>query len=556
MEVPQATSGHVRAWTLRASTLLLLLAPLALLLAALGLVFVYQNPGWLKWLWISLAICWALGFLLYRLASRHLGSPWRTDEAMRIQWTDHDHEAWRLVVAFADEHQQAAAARFLEPQLYWETTEQLAQTVARHYHPQAEDALESLTIPEILTAAELAISDVRRFVELNVPGSHLLTIRWLQRAPRLARFWNRVRPFYYAASLLWQPATFLARTATQESLVTPMMEAFKIDSMTGLYRTFVLQLGKYLIELNSHRLKVGPDRWRELMQAVPPSDHTRTGRSEPRPQPTEAPEDALPHSAMPPAPLQIVLAGQVKSGKSSLINALMGDQRAAVDVLPLTDTIQQYTLHRAGVEAPLILLDTVGYAHEGARADRVDETMQAVCQSAMVILVMNACEPAREPDRALLDSMEAWYREHPQRRRPPTLVVLTHVDRLSPQLEWSPPYDGWVHPHPTRPKERNIREAVTYIQELLGPRVAGIVPACTDGESGRVYGIDQWVVPAILNLLPQARAKHLLDVLYDQRDIGRLSRLTTQLWNAASTLAKQHFCGLDTVLSQPPQTRP
>ncbi len=155
-----------------------------------------------------------------------------------------------------------------------------------------------------------------------------------------------------------------------------------------------------------------------------------------------------------------------------------------------------------GTPAPLILLDTVGYAHEGLKADRVEETMRAVCASAMALLVMNACDPARQPDCQFLQTMEIWFTAHPERRRPPVLVVLTHIDRLSPTLEWSPPYDGWVQPRPRRPKEKNIRAAVEAIQELMQHRVDGIVPACTDMDHGRVYGVTEWIVPALSESTP------------------------------------------------------
>ncbi len=261
-----------------------------------------------------------------------------------------------------------------------------------------------------------------------------------------------------------------------------------------------MQLGKYLIELNSHRLKVGPERWRALMDAESDAPaHVAT-----------AAEPASAAERHAPATLQIALVGQVKSGKSSLVNALIGRQQAAVDILPLTDCINQYTLHPGGTNAQLTLLDTVGYAHEGLKADRVEETMRVVCDSAMSILVMNACEPAREPDCAFLRTMETWFAEHPERRPPPVLAVLTHIDRLSPSLEWSPPYDGWMRPKPRRAKEKTIREAVLVTQELLGSRIAGIVPACTRADETPPYGIDQWVVPALIHLLPQAKAKHLV----------------------------------------------
>src|SRR5262249_26245415 len=62
------------------------------------------------------------------------------------------------------------------------------------------------------------------------------------------------------------------------------------------------------------------------------------------------------------------------------------------------------------------------------------------------------------------------------------LAVLTHIDLLSPAMEWSPPYD-WQSPK--RPKEVQMREAVAAAREQLGDLVAGGVPPCgAPGEGG------------------------------------------------------------------------
>ncbi len=556
MEVHPAIRPITLKRTLRASVGALLLAPFVLILLASGVVFLWENPWLLRWLWIPIPICWFIALLLFRMAKRRYGPIWRPSTEILPHWTDQDREAWRQVTVFADTSQPESIDQFFNADLYLETTQQLAEQLAVHYHPNAKDAIDNLTIPEILTAAELAISDLRRFVEQNVPGSHLMTVRWLRRAPQVTNAWQQIRPLYFVASAFWRPWAILSRTAADGAVVNPVMEEVKKEGMAGLYRVFVLQLGKYLIELNSHRLKVGPDRWRELMQPESQGNdragETAGDRAEPAKANRRAARRGKAAQGESSEDLRIALVGQVKAGKSSLVNALIGQQEAAVDILPLTDTIRQYSLHPERVNAQLTLLDTVGYAHEGLKSDRVDETMRAVCESAMAVLVMNACNPAREPDSALLRTMESWFQQHPQRRRPPILVVLTHIDQLAPSLEWSPPYDGWVRAQSKRPKERSIHDAVIAVQQLLGQRVDGVVPACTDMDHDRVYGIDQWIVPGILNLLPQAKAKQLLDVLYNQRDQGRATQLMTQLWNAASTLAKYQFCGIDTLLPEPP----
>jgi hypothetical protein len=116
---------------------------------------------------------------------------------------------------------------------------------------------------------------------------------------------------------------------------------------------------------------------------------------------------------------------------------------------------------------------------------------------------------------------------------PPVLAVVTHIDLLSPAMEWAPPYD-WVHPQ--RPKENAIREAMSAAHDQLGDRVAGIVPAC--GAKGRVYGIDEAVLPAILDRLGDARGVALLRCLRDEADAGKVRRVFDQLAALGKEAAK------------------
>jgi 50S ribosome-binding GTPase len=56
----------------------------------------------------------------------------------------------------------------------------------------------------------------------------------------------------------------------------------------------------------------------------------------------------------------LLVAGQVKAGKSSLINALFGELQAATDVLACTSNIIPYRLERNGTDLALVL-DSPGY---------------------------------------------------------------------------------------------------------------------------------------------------------------------------------------------------
>ena len=69
--------------------------------------------------------------------------------------------------------------------------------------------------------------------------------------------------------------------------------------------------------------------------------------------------------------MTVTVCGQVKQGKSSLINSLLGEQRARTDVLPATNEITRYELQPEGIPTRLVLLDTVGLVLIGIVVARI-----------------------------------------------------------------------------------------------------------------------------------------------------------------------------------------
>src|SRR5205823_12790506 len=130
----------------------------------------------------------------------------------------------------------------------------------------------------------------------------------------------------------------------------------------------------------------------------------------------------------------VTLFGQVKVGKSSLVNGFLGEQRAFADVLPATKESARYELQPPGVPTRLVLVDTVGYAHTGPRVDQLKATQQAAEQSDLLLLVLHARNPGRQADLQMLKDLRKWFADHPELKRPPILAVLTHIDLLSPAM--------------------------------------------------------------------------------------------------------------------------
>ena len=83
----------------------------------------------------------------------------------------------------------------------------------------------------------------------------------------------------------------------------------------------------------------------------------------------------------------------------------------------------------------------------------------------MVLWVAAATRAARDRDRAALKAIRERFAAQPNRRRPPMLLVLTHIDALRPFQDWAPPYDLEAG---TREKARSIRAAAEAAGEELG----------------------------------------------------------------------------------------
>jgi predicted GTPase len=214
----------------------------------------------------------------------------------------------------------------------------------------------------------------------------------------------------------------------------------------------------------------------------------------------------------------------VKAGKSSFVNALLGEERARTAVVPMTSEITRYELQAEGAPARLVVLDTVGYGHAGPGPDQLKATQQAARQSDLLVLVLHATSPGRQADVEMLRALHSWLAAQPGLKAPPILAVLTHIDLLSPKMEWAPPYN-WQKPE--RLKEQMIDQAVATVREQLGDFLAGVVPVCA--APGKVYGVEEWFLPALAALLDEARAVAFLRCLKAEADTAKVRKVFHQL---------------------------
>jgi predicted GTPase len=504
----------------------ILVAAPVLIMAGVGSYFLWQRGlGFIFW-W-PMAACMMLGYVLgwYWQRKKQLLRP--VDFTPPLTWTDRDRKGWELVQARAAQAAQLDPAKLSELPIYVDTARELALELARFYHPHASDPVAALTIPEILAVIELAAHDLAEMVDEYLPGGHLLTVNDWRRARQATEWYQTANKLYWLISAVFSPVNTGMRYLTSKVGVSRPLQMLQDNLIAWFYTAYVHRLGTYLIELNSGRLRVGARRYQELHAAWKSDQQSPTG------------EQAVPGPAPPPADaaeqvqrITLTVMGQVKAGKSSFINALLGEQRATTDVLPTTAEVTRYELQPQGIPTRLILLDTVGYAHTGPREDQLRATEEAAQQSDLLILVLHARNPARQADLEMLTRLRQWFVKHHELKPPPILGIMTHIDLLSPAMEWAPPYD-WTQPQ--RPKEQQIRESWTALREQLGEYLVGIVPLCT--APGKVYGIDDWFIPTLAELLDEAHAVALLRCIRAEANTAKVRKVFRQILKAGTQAA-------------------
>ncbi|MDD6891365.1 MAG: [FeFe] hydrogenase H-cluster maturation GTPase HydF [Bacteroidales bacterium] len=144
--------------------------------------------------------------------------------------------------------------------------------------------------------------------------------------------------------------------------------------------------------------------------------------------------------------LHIALFGKRNSGKSSLINALTGQQTALVSAVAGTTTDPVYKpmeLHGIG---PCVFIDTAGFDDEGELGrQRVEKTRHALQQAEMAIMVCTGTDIG--PERAWADEL--------RRRGTPVVWVLNKTDELARPEESARAIEEQVGERPLLASARN-----------------------------------------------------------------------------------------------------
>lgn len=467
----------------------LLSLPYVFLLGA-GSLWLWQR-GWL-WHWMAASgVCMFLGWLgVHWLRKRHL-----LVQALRMEpsadWPRSGVEAWEKVNALA-ERTASENPSLEQPETVVRIFREVLETVALHYHPASSQAVLEIPLPHVLRIVELVAVDLRTAFSEHVPGAHILTLHDFRRLARLASWYEPMYFLYRAAAFAVNPVSGVLREL--RDLASGQIYNTSTDEVKRWAIGYcVRKAGYYSIQLYSGHLVLDDVAFQDYRSAASRCDVEKD----------EARSERLREE-----PLRILVLGQVKAGKSSLVNALFGEVRAAVDVVPRTRYVDPYVLDREGIPAAIIL-DTAGYAGDEPVGDVFAHFREQILGCDLILLVVSARSAARAADRRLLDEFREFFQREPDRIMPPLVVAVTSIDQLRPAHQWDPPYDLL---HPKDAKAEQIRDVVEVVREDLALSADEVVvPVCL--KPGKLYNVEEGLAPAILQSSSEAQRVRYLRCL-------------------------------------------
>ena len=447
---------------------ILILIPWLIGLGA-GIWFMAQQ-GWAWYWWAATVVLLALAFALLRRWARP-----RTAPPNPLLHTDPSASAAEQGARQALRRRAAAisAADLRDLDAVPNLIRGAFHDVAQAYSPDDPVALWRFTLPELLLMVEDFAQRLRAIVLADFPVLRHIELSWLVTLIEWSGPAGKLLSLY--RMLRWiHPSSALA-AELRGSVASQALSSVGDSAKAQMSVLLVEQAGETAIKLYSGGYRRRAD---ELLPTAP------------SPIPDAAPD-----------PLTVLLAGQRNSGKSALLNALLGRAREPVGLLTApAEGCRAYELQSDGA-GPLVLVDCPGCDDAGKAKE---PWLAQAARSDLVLWIAAANRADRSADQRALAGLAALTEKKPNLRPIPRVLVLTHADQLDPPMEWAPPYDV---EHGQRPKEQQMREARQAACEQLGVQPEHCVLVAL--RPGQPIWNAEALQQAMLQVLPAAQQKQL-----------------------------------------------
>ncbi|MGD1949536.1 MAG: GTPase family protein [Leptolyngbyaceae cyanobacterium] len=384
---------------------------------------------------------------------------------------------------------------------FWNRCQTIVATVAHHYHPDVKYPLLNIYVTQAYDLIRGTVDDMDRAMTQLAPVLNQVTVGQAYEAyeiyrklePSMGKLWQA----WNWAQWLLNPAAAAAKLASQKSSDQANQQLL-VNLSQLLRETALRNLAQQTVAL------YGGDSLPAIFEtASVPDTEAKTATLK------SILETATPAETVEQTPVSLMLVGRTGAGKSSLINTLFKTDLAEVDVLPSTDKIRQYRWQLDTGEV-LNLIDSPGY-EQIKREDFRDLVFAQATDADLLVLATPALDPALQSDKTFLQDLKKT------KQYPPTVVVVTQVDRLRPVREWHPPYD-WQQGQ--QPKEIAIRDAVAYRVETLGQLPDAVVPLVTY-DSERTPWNDDTLALRLVDTLGNAKQYRLARFLTNQTALAK-----------------------------------
>ena len=448
-------------------------------------------------------------------AAREEGAPDRSLASPPIDpnWTERETAAYEAA-------RKAVEARLEQP-LKWEELPPAAlaviEDVAAHLSDGKRGALD-FTVPEALLLIDRVALRYREFLRANVPFSDQLSvraIRWLWGRKETARTaWKFGYAAYRGVRVVLNPPVALLREL-ERAATSGLQDRLTDQLMRDAQVILLEEVAQAAIDLYSGRLKFSDAELIEIQLGSELRDRQRL--------------------AQPDDPVRILVVGQISAGKSTLINAILGDDPAETDLAPTTDRV---TAHEAEIDGiPCRFVDTMGLDGTQAVTTAIAGEM---AQADMVIWAVRASRPARAPDDVLRGAFEAHFASGPARRRPPVIVVATAADTLL--SDW--PYSENRLPEKA---QKRIGDAMNAIGQDLGG--ATPIPVCLEQPRWNIDTLEAAIASAMTEALMTQRNRRRLSAPSGLRFGENLQRASRGVVKGTHVLGRRflrrHFARRD-----------